>query len=204
MISKLNEENEIKFLTEVNPQSPIENTTPESQIPKQETTPKKQTIDYNNTLAVINYILQITQNISYFFICIDISILIIKFAFKYSEKTPLPAAFKRKVTESFKKCLTFYDDYNKLKETSPSDLKDIFNCHKVNKISEIKNKDNFFFNEMYKSLRDLIDSNYKWRKDDLTSILEIGKNSPFTLVKIRLYEYTKKLRSSNELLFRGR
>jgi len=44
---------------------------------------------------------------------------------------------------------------------------------------------------MYKSLRDLIDSNYKWRKDDLTSILEIGKNSPFTLVKIRLYEYTK-------------
>ena len=191
MISKLNEENEIKFLTEVNPQSPIENTSPESQIPKQETTPKKQTIDYNNTLAVINYILQITQNISDFFICIDISILIIKFAFKYSEKTPLPAAFKRKVTESFKKCLTFYDDYNKLKETSPSDLKDIFNCHKVNKISEIKNKDNFFFNEMYKSLRDLIDSNYKWRKDDLTSILEIGKNSPFTLVKIRLYEYTK-------------
>ena len=191
MISKLNEENEIKFLTEINPQSPIENTLPESQNQEQEIAHKKPSIDYNNTLAVMNYILQITQNISDFFICIDISILIIKFAFKYSEKTPLPAAFKRKVTESFKKCLTFYDDYSKLKETSANNLKDIFNCHKVNKISEIKNKDNFFFSEMYKALRDLIDSNYKWRKDDLNAILEVGKNSPFTLVKIRLYEYTK-------------
>ena len=191
MISKLNEENEIKFLTDSNTQSTADKN--ESQIPKQEqeSTEKKTNINYNNTLEVINYILKITENISSFFINIDISILIIKFAFKYSEKTPLPAAFKRNVTESFKKLLTFYDDYNKLKEKSPNDIRDIFNCHKVNKISGDKNKDNLFFNEIYKCLRDLIDSNYRWRKDDLNSILEISKNTSFTLVKIRLYEYTK-------------
>ena len=188
MISKLTEENEIKFLKDSNPQPPIDNTT--SQPQEQENTPKKPILEYNNTLAIMNYILDITKNISDFFINIDLSILIIKFAFKYSEKTPLPAVFKRRVTESFKKCLTFYDDYNKLKETSPKDVQDIFNCHKVNKLSEIK-KNNFFYNEIYKALRDLIDSNYKWKKDDLNSILELGKNCPFTLVKIRLYEYTK-------------
>ena len=188
MISKLTEENEIKFLKDSNPQPPIDNIT--SQPQEQENTPKKPILEYNNTLAIMNYILDITKNISDFFINIDLSILIIKFAFKYSEKTPLPAAFKRRVTESFKKCLTFYDDYNKLKETSPKDVQDIFNCHKVNKLSEIK-KNNFFYNEIYKALRDLIDSNYKWKKDDLNSILELGKNCPFTLVKIRLYEYTK-------------
>ena len=191
MISKLNEENEIKFLTDSNTQSTADKN--ESQIPKQEqeSTEKKTNINYNNTLEVINYILKITENISSFFINIDISILIIKFAFKYSEKTPLPAAFKRNVTESFKKLLTFYDDYNKLKEKSPNDIRDIFNCHKVNKISGDKNKDNLFFNEIYKCLRDLIDSNYRWRKDDLNSILEISKNTSYTLVKIRLFEYTK-------------
>jgi len=188
MISKLTEENEIKFLKDSNPQPPIDNTT--SQPQEQESAPKKPILEYNNTLAIMNYILDITKNISDFFINIDLSILIIKFAFKYSEKTPLPAVFKRRVTESFKKCLTFYDDYNKLKETSPKDVQDIFNCHKVNKLSEIK-KNNFFYNEIYKALRDLIDSNYKWKKDDLNSILELGKNCPFTLVKIRLYEYTK-------------
>ena len=192
MISKLNDENEIKFLKDANPQPSTEgNTNPQSQNQEQENAPKKPSLEYNNTLAVINYILQITQNNTDFFIGIDIAILIIRFAFKYSEKTPLPAAFKKKVTESFKKCLTFYEDYNKLKETSPNDVKDTFNCHKLNNIIGIKNKDNLFFIEMYKALRDLIDSNYKWRKDDLNSILDLGKNSPFTLVKIRLYEYTK-------------
>ena len=181
----------ININTNINPQSPIPDTNLQSVTQKPENPPKKANIDYNNTLGVINYILQITQDITDFFISIDLAILIIRFAFKYSEKTPLPAAFKRKVTESFKKCLTFYDDYNKLKETSPNSINDIFNCHKVNKISDIKNKDNIFFVEMYKSLRDLIDSNYKWRKDDLNALLELGKNSPFNLVKIRLYEYTK-------------
>ena len=196
-ITKLNEEYEIKFLTDNNPQLSTDQNISQEQSQEQETTEKKETINYNNTLEVINYILKITKDISSFFIGIDISILIVKFAFKYSEKTPLSSAFKRNVTESFKKLLTFYDDYKKLKETSPNDIKDIFNCHKVNKISGDKNKDNLFFNEIYKCLRDLIDSNYRWRKDDLNSILEISKNTSYTLVKIRLYEYTK---NYNEVL----
>ena len=191
MISKLSDEKEIKFLKDLKAQSPIDNTNPQSPSPEQETEPKKPKLDYNNTLATINHILTITQNITNFFINIDISILVLKFAFRYSEKTPLPAAFKKRVTESFKKCISFYDEYNKLKENSPKEVIDIFNCHKVNKISEIKTKENFFFNEIYKALRDLIDSNYKWKKDDLNAILELGKNSPFTLVIIRIYEYIK-------------
>ena len=190
MIAKLSDEKEIKFLKDIKAQPPIDSTNPSVPSIESDNAPKKQTLDYNNILAVINHIIQITQNISDFFINIDLSIFIIKFAFRYSEKTPLPAAFKKKVTESFKKCLTFYDEYNKLKETSPNEVKDIFNCHKVNKLSEIKTK-NFFFNEIYRALRDLIDSNYKWKKDDLNSIIEIGKNSPYTLVIIRLYEYIK-------------
>ena len=190
MIAKLSDEKEIKFLKDIKAQPPIDSTNPSVPSTESDNAPKKQTLDYNNILAVINHIIQITQNISDFFINIDLSIFIIKFAFRYSEKTPLPAAFKKKVTESFKKCLTFYDEYNKLKETSPNEVKDIFNCHKVNKLSEIKTK-NFFFNEIYRALRDLIDSNYKWKKDDLNSIIEIGKNSPYTLVIIRLYEYIK-------------
>ena len=192
MIAQLSEENEIKFLKDTNAQPPIDATNPKSNEEEPEVITKapKPKFDYNNTLEVINYILQITQNITDFFISIDLSILIIKYAFKYSEKNPLPSAFKKRVTESFKKCLIFYDDYKKLKETNPTLVQDIFNCHKLNKMTEIK-KDNLFFNEIYKSLRDLIDSNYKWRKDDLNTMLELGKNSPFTLVKIRLYEYTK-------------
>ena len=52
-------------------------------------------------------------------------------------------------------------------------------------------KNNSFYKELYKTLRDLIDSNYKWRKDDLNQLMEVAKNCPFTLVKIRLYEYAK-------------
>ena len=192
VISKLSEENEIKFLKDTKAQPPLDSNNPDPQNKENDEKNKKPAIEYNNIISVINHILQMTESMSSnFFLSIDVSILLIKFAFKYSEKTPLPAALKKKVTEAFKKCLTFYDDYNKVKETNPNDVIDIFNCHKVNKSSGIINKDNFFYKEMYRTLRDLIDSNYKWRKDDLNSFLDLCKNSPFVLVKIRLYEYTK-------------
>ena len=119
--TELSDEKEIKFLKDIKAQPPIESTNPPVPPTEPENAPKKQKLDYNNILAIINHIIQITQNISDFFINIDLSIFIIKFTFRYSEKTPLPTAFKKKVTESFKKCLTFYDEYNKLKETSPND-----------------------------------------------------------------------------------
>ena len=46
MISKLTEENEIKFLKDSNPQPPIDNTT--SQPQEQESAPKKPILEYNN------------------------------------------------------------------------------------------------------------------------------------------------------------
>ena len=158
---------------------------------KEEKEEKKDLLEYNNTNAVINYIIQIAKKEKGFFLEIDLGILLLKYIFKYSEKAPIPSAIKKKVTESFKKCLTFYDDYKKLKETSPNEVEDIFNCHKVKKIDEIDKKNNSFYKEMYKALRDLLDSSYKWKKDDLNKLLEASKNCPFTLVKIRLYEYTK-------------
>lgn len=153
---------------------------------------KKDEIDYNNTNAVINYIIQLSEKEKNFFIGIDLGMLILKYVFKYPEKTQLTSAIKKKVTESFKKCLSFYEDYRKLKETSPSEAQDIFNCHKVKKIEELNKKTNSFYKEIYKTLRDLLDtSSYKWKKDDLNQLIEVAKNCPFALIKIRLYEFTK-------------
>ena len=190
MIEKMINEDEVNFLKDNNEQQKSEdkNNKAEKENEKEE---KKNILEYNNTNSVMNYIIQIAQKEKGFFIGIDFGILLLKYVGKYSEKTPIPSSIKKKVTESFKKCLTFYDDYKKLKETAPNEAEDIFNCHKIKKIDEIDKKNNSFYKEMYKILRDLLDSNYKWKKDDLNQLLEVGKNCPFTLVKIRLYEYTK-------------
>jgi len=153
---------------------------------------KKAAIDFNNTNDVINYIIQLSEKEKNFFIGIDLGILILKYVFKYNEKTQLPSPIKKKVTESFKKCLSFYEDYKKLKETSPNEVQDIFNCHKVKKVEQLNKKTNSFYKEIYKTLRDLLDTSvYKWRKDDLNQLIEVAKNCPFALIKIRLYEFTK-------------
>ena len=92
---------------------------------------KKDPLDYNNINAIINYIIQIAQKEKGFFLEIDLGILLFKYASKYSEKTPILSTIKKKITESFVKCLTFYEDYKKLKQMSPNEAEDIFNCHKV-------------------------------------------------------------------------
>ena len=205
ILEKYNNEDEITFLKDHDAQKSEDKNKVEKEEKKEEKTEekkdekieekkeekKKNALDYNNLNAVISYILEIAQKEKGFFLEIDLGILILKYIFKYSEKAPIPSAIKKKVTESFKKCLTFYDDYKKIKETRPNEAEDTFNCHKVKKIDEIDKKNNSFYKEMYKVLRDLLDSSYKWRKDDLNKLLEAAKDCPFTLVKIRLYEYTK-------------
>ena len=191
MIEKMINEDEINFLKDNEGPKAEANKTEKEEKSEEKKEEKKEELDYNNTNTVMNYIITIAQKEKGFFLEIDLGILLLKYAFKYSEKTPIPANIKKKVTESFKKCLTFYDDYKKLKETSPNEVEDIFNCHKVKKIDEIDKKNNSFYKEMYKCLRDILDSSYKWKKDDLTKMLEACKNCPFTLVKIRLYEYNK-------------
>ena len=153
---------------------------------KKEKEEKKDTLDYNNKNAIMNYIIQIAQKEKGFFLEIDLGILLLKFASKYSEKTPILPTIKKKVTESFIKCLTFYEDYKKLKEAFPNEAEDIFNCHKVKKIDEIDKEKNSFYEEMNQCLNDLLDSSYEWEKDDLNKILEAGKNCPFTSVKLKL------------------
>ena len=191
LIEKMSNEDEVNFLKDNNDQLHKPEDKNNKQEKENEKEEKKLTLEYNNTNAVINYMIQIAQKEKGFFLGIDLGNLILKYASKYSEKTPIPSAIKKKVTESFKKCLTFYDDCQKMKETAPNEVEDIFNCHKIKKIDEIDKKNNSFYKEMYKTLRDLLDSNYKWKKDDLNQLLEIGKNCPFALVKIKLYEYTK-------------
>ena len=185
MIEKMINEDDVNFIKD---NEPIKGEDKNNKAEKEE---NKSTLEYNNTNAIINYIIQITEKEKGFFLEIDLGILILKYIYKYSEKTPIPSSIKKKVTESFKKCLTFYDDYKKIYETSPNEVEDIFNCHKVKKIDPIDKKNNSFYKEIYKALRDLLDSSYKWKKDDLSKSLEAGKTCPFTLVKIRLYEYTK-------------
>ena len=189
IIEKMINEDEVNFLKDNEGAKTEEK--PKVENKESEKEEKKEELDYNNTNAVMNYIIQIAQKEKGFFLEVDLGILLLKYAFKYSEKTPIPSTIKKKVTESFKKCLTFYDDYKNLKETSPNEVEDIFNCHKVKKIEQIDKKNNSFYKEIYKCLRDILDSSYKWKKDDLNKMLDAGKNCPFTLVKIRLYEYSK-------------
>ena len=156
---------------------------------KKEKEKEKDELDYNNINTIMNYIIQIAQKEKGFFIEIDLGILLLKFASKYSEKTPILPTIKKKVTESFIKCLTFYEDYKKLKETFPNEAEDIFNCHKVKKIVQIEKIDkekNSFYEEMNLCLNDILDSSYEWEKDDLNKILEAGKKCPFSSVKLKL------------------
>ena len=124
MIRSMINEDEINFLKDNNE---VGKSDEKSNKIEKENEAKKDGLDYNNTNSIINYIIQITQKEKGFFLEVDLGILLIKYAFKYSEKTPIPSSIKKKVTESFKKCLTFYEDYKKLKETSPNEVEDIFN-----------------------------------------------------------------------------
>ena len=152
-------------------------------------------IDFNNPNSVINnIIINLVEKNKSFFIELDLSLFLIKYASKCTELEPVVGTAKKYIVQGVKKCLTFYDDYEKLKNSSSSEAKDIFKCHKLDKIiKENKiDKNNLFYKEIYKSLRDLLDSQYQWKKEELEDIISVCKNSPFTLVKIKLYELCKK------------
>jgi translation initiation factor 2B subunit (eIF-2B alpha/beta/delta family) len=153
-------------------------------------------IDYNNPNSVINnIILNLVEKNKVFFTEIDLSLFLIKYASKCTELNPVAGTCKKYIVQGIKKCLTFYEDYLKLKNSSSPEAIDVFKCHKLDKVILENNKidkNNLFYKEIYKSLRDLLDSEYQWKKDELDDIISSCEKSPFTLAKIKIYELSKK------------
>ena len=74
----------------------------------------ERSVDYNNFNSVINLIIvKLIEANKGFFSDIDFGLFIIKYASKSSELNPVVGKAKKYVVESVKKCLCFYEDYNK-------------------------------------------------------------------------------------------
>ena len=191
-LEKINEETDSAFLTKNSSELNSKKNISKSSI-KTERNGKE--IDYNNPNSIINnIIINLVESNKSFFIELDLSLFLIKYASKCTELNPVVGKAKKYIVEGIKKCLTFYDDYEKLLNSSPDKVEDVFKCHKLEKFKTGNkiNKNNLFFKEIYKSLRDLLDSQYQLRKEELDEILPFCQDSPFTLVKIKLYEFSKK------------
>ena len=122
------------------------------------------------------------------------SLFLIRYAAKCTELNPPAGLMKEYIVKGVKKLLTFYEDYDKLKKENSEESFDTFNCHKLYNYTEGQNldKNNLFYKEIYKSLRDLLDSQYQWKKKELDDIISVCDKTPFILVKIKLYELSKK------------
>ena len=152
-------------------------------------------IDYNNPNSVINnIIITLVEKNPSFFTEIDFSLFLIKYASKCTELNPVVGASKKYLVKGIKKLLTFYEEYEKLKKENSKEALDVFKCHKLDKYLTSDNKidtNNLFYKEINKSLKDFLDSQYQWRKEELDDIISVCKNTPFILVKIKLYELSK-------------
>ena len=153
-------------------------------------------IDFNNPNSIINnIIINLVEKNKSFFNEIDFSLFLIRYASKCTELNPVLGQAKKYIVKGIKKLLSFYEEYEKLKIENSIEAKDIFNCHKLDKYKTNSNKidiNNLFFKEINKSLRDLLESQYLLKKDELEDIITVCKNSPFVLVKIKLYELSKR------------
>ena len=191
-LQKVGEESDSVFLTKNSTEIRNNETNQKSTI---NTTRNGKEIDYNNPNSVINsIIIKLVEDNKIFFTEIDFSLFLIKYASKCTELNPVVGTCKKYIVQGIKKCLTFYDDYEKLKQSSSPEAEDVFKCHKLDKIKigDKIDKNNLFYKEIYKSLRDLLDSQYQWKKEELDEIILACNNSPFTLAKIKIYELSKK------------
>ena len=152
-------------------------------------------VNYNSPNSVINnIIISLVEKNPSFFTDVDFSLFLIKYASKCTELNPVVGASKKYLVKGVKKLLTFYEDYEKLKKENSKEAIDVFKCHKLDKYLTSDNKidtNNLFYKEINKSLRDFLDSQYQWKKEELEDILSVCKNTPFILVKIKLYELSK-------------
>ena len=211
LLEQLKEEKDSFFLSKNSTEISNSNDSIEKTLIKLERNGKE--INYNNPNSVINtIIIPLVDKNKSFFTEIDFSLFLIKYASKCTELNPVAGTAKKYLVTGIKKLLAFYEEYEKLKKENSIESKDIFNCHKLgNYLIEGKklDKNNLFFKEIYKSLRDFLDSQYQLRRDELEEIITACKNSPFVLVKTKLYELSKRyteclenfLKEENEEVF---
>ena len=192
ILQKMQDETDSVFLTKKSTDINNKESLPKSSII---TNRNGKEIDYNNPNSVINnIIINLIEKNKSFFVELDLSLFLIKYGAKCTELEPVVGTAKKYIVQGIKKCLTFYEDYDKLKNESSPEVDDVFKCHKLNniKIGGKIDRNNLFYKEINKSLRDLLDSQYQWKKEELEEIISVCNNSPFTLVKIKLYELSKK------------
>lgn len=194
LLEKLQEEKDSFFLSKTSTEINTTNENIEKTSIQLERNGKD--IDYNNPNSVINsIIINLVEKNKSFFTEIDFSLFLVKYASKCTEINPVVGPSKKYLVNGVKKLLTFYDEYEKLKKDNPNEVNDPFNCHKLDKYKNDNNKidtNNLFYKEINKSLRDLLDSQHKFRKEELEEIISVCKDTPFILVKIKLYELSKR------------
>ena len=138
-------------------------------------------INYNDQKEVISYIINLTNNISNFFINHNLNLFIIK-AINKNEKL----IEKDIVVKSYAQILSFYDNYET--EKKRIDFNDRFNCY-----GNLEDKNHPYFNELYSNLYNLINSQKNiFSNEDLSNLIKSSFNSPFYLIRIKIYEILKK------------
>ena len=194
LLEKIQEEKDSYFLSKTSEQITDTNEKIEKTEIKFERNGKE--INYNNPNSMINnIIINLVEKNKSFFTEIDFSLFLIRYASKCTELNPVVGPAKKYIVSGIKKLMTFYEEYERLKAEDSIEANDVFNCHKLHKYKIGEKKidiNNLFFKEINKSLRDLLDSQYQLRKEELEDIISVCKNSPFVLVKIKLYELSKR------------
>ena len=194
LLTKLQEEKDSFFLSKTSTE--INTTNDNIEKAKIQLERNGREINFNSPNSVINnIIINIVEKNKSFFTEIDFSLFLVRYAAKCTELNPVAGSAKKYIVKGIKKLLTFYEDYEKLKNDNSPEAIDIFNCHKLDKYKNEKNKidiNNLFYKEINKSLRELLNSEYQLKKEELEDIITVCKNSPFVLVKIKLYELSKR------------
>ncbi len=138
-------------------------------------------INYNNQKEVVTYIINLTNNISNFFINHNLNLFIIK-AITKDEKL----IEKEIVIKSYTQILTFYDNYES--EKKRIEFNDRFNCY-----GNLTDKNHPYFNELYSNLYNLINSQKNiFSNEDLSNLIKSSFNSSFYLIRIKIFELLKK------------
>ena len=146
-------------------------------------------LNLNDINNVILYIIKITESESGFFNRQDLGSFLIKYISKTKNLSIIPETIKYKAIQSYISCLSYFKNYKKLRSTLIKDKEDKFNCHSLYK--ETIDSNDFYYTEVYKTLRELLDSNYTFTDKELEELFSAADETPFTSIKIKIAELSK-------------
>ena len=146
-------------------------------------------LNLNDIHSVILYIINVTESQPGFFQRQDLGAFLIKYISKAKDLSIIPANIKNKAIQSYKNYLNYFKTYKKFRPSLIKDNEDKFNCHSLYK--ETIDSNDFYFTDVYKTLRELLDSNYPFTEKELEDLFMAADETPFTLIKIKIAELSK-------------